>query len=73
MNTALASINFQNATSRTSATRRALVALSIVVLLAVSFVVAKIPAAAAHGSPSSGAAAVVRPNWGHCSTPGVPC
>lgn len=49
--------------------RRALAAATIAVL---SFAGSQIPLATAHAAPAA-AITVVRPNWGHCSTPGVPC
>ena len=73
MTTTAASISSRNSTSMTRAARCATVAVAFVVLLAVSFVIAQIPATAAQARPSSDVTLVVRPNWGHCSTPGVPC
>ncbi|WP_426571379.1 hypothetical protein [Aquihabitans sp. McL0605] len=58
-----------NPASRSSA-RRAVAATTIALL---SFAGSQIPAATAHAAPSVEAVTIVRPNWGYCSTPGVPC
>jgi hypothetical protein len=68
MHTTPVSATSRTAASRTS-TRRAVAAAAIALL---SLAGSQIPATA-HATPSSKGAAVVRPNWGHCSTPGVPC